>query len=64
MVLRTGAGPSAYPFQIGRVYLVFAAPSAESSVLEVDVCSPTRESELARAEMSQLDKRMETYTPK
>jgi len=65
IVVRTRAGsPSAYPFEIGRMYLVFAAPRAEDNLLEVDVCSPTRASQLPSAEMSQLDKRMESYIPK
>jgi hypothetical protein len=64
VVVRTRAGsPSAYPFEIGHVYLVFPTPRTDSTVVEVDVCSPTRASELASAEMKQLDKRMKSYIP-
>jgi hypothetical protein len=65
MVVRTGAGsPYGYSFQMGRMYLVFAATRADSNVLEVDDCGPTRASQLASADVSQLDKRMASYVPK
>ena len=65
MVVHTAAEVStAYQFQVGHMYLVFANNRGPRGGLEVSICSPTCSDEQASVLAKELDNILPSYIPK